>query len=129
MADETQGFGVTARSTAESRRLDPTGITCFRQADIGEYLREVCFLILNHVVSAADVRSGGYALHHLKKVVSCSSAASASRSMDVYLGNDERVEDMDDSKIPLLLHNQDGEPNFGRLRLIQLFLVSLKGFF
>ena len=38
----SQGFGVTARSTAEARRLEPTGITCFRQADVGEYLREVC---------------------------------------------------------------------------------------
>jgi hypothetical protein len=37
-----QGFGVTARSTAEVRRLDPTGITTFRQADVGEYLRDVC---------------------------------------------------------------------------------------
>lgn len=40
-ADIKQGFGVTARSTAEGRRLEPTGITTFRQADIGEYLREV----------------------------------------------------------------------------------------
>ena len=47
----------------------------------------------------------------------------------MYLGNDERVEDTDDSKIPLLLHNEDGEPCFGRLRLSQFFLVSLKGFF
>ena len=67
MADETQGFGVTARSIAEARRLEPTGIICFRQADIGEYLREVCFLNLDQLVSAADVFSGGYALHHLKK--------------------------------------------------------------
>ena len=36
-----KGFGVTARSTAETRRLEPTSITCFRQADVGEYLREV----------------------------------------------------------------------------------------
>lgn len=41
-----KGFGVTARSTAEARRLDPTGITTFRQADIGEYLREVKIGIL-----------------------------------------------------------------------------------
>jgi len=34
------GFGVTARSTQEARRLDPTAITCFRQADCGEYLRD-----------------------------------------------------------------------------------------
>lgn len=40
-ADIVKGFGVTARSTAEARRLEPTGITTFRQADIGEYLREV----------------------------------------------------------------------------------------
>ncbi len=38
--DLQQGFGVTARSTAEARRLDPTGIVTFRQADVGEYLRE-----------------------------------------------------------------------------------------
>jgi 60S ribosome subunit biogenesis protein NIP7 len=37
----SQGFGVTARSTAEVRKLDPTAITVFRQADAGEYLREV----------------------------------------------------------------------------------------
>ncbi|KAG7290999.1 hypothetical protein NEMBOFW57_001006 [Staphylotrichum longicolle] len=40
MADIPLGFGVTARSTAEARRLDPTGIVCFRQADCGEYLRD-----------------------------------------------------------------------------------------
>ena len=32
---------MTARSTAETKRLEPTGITVFRQADVGEYLREV----------------------------------------------------------------------------------------
>ena len=36
-----QGFGVTAKSTVQARRVDPTGIVCFRQADVGEYLREV----------------------------------------------------------------------------------------
>ncbi|KAL8672077.1 MAG: hypothetical protein Q9168_003437 [Polycauliona sp. 1 TL-2023] len=41
MDDKPLGFGVTARSTAETRRLDPTSITVFRQADVGEYLREV----------------------------------------------------------------------------------------
>ncbi|KAI9843691.1 MAG: ribosome biosynthesis protein nip7 [Sclerophora amabilis] len=40
MDDTPLGFGVTARSTAEARKLEPTGITTFRQADIGEYLRE-----------------------------------------------------------------------------------------
>ncbi|KAK4226657.1 hypothetical protein QBC38DRAFT_479970 [Podospora fimiseda] len=40
MSDVPLGFGVTARSTAEARRLDPTGIVCFRQADCGEYLRD-----------------------------------------------------------------------------------------
>lgn len=40
MNDMPLGFGVTARSTAEARRLDPTGVVCFRQADCGEYLRD-----------------------------------------------------------------------------------------
>ncbi|KAK0718358.1 60S ribosome subunit biogenesis protein NIP7 [Lasiosphaeria miniovina] len=40
MADVPLGFGVTSRSTADCRRLDPTGIVCFRQADCGEYLRD-----------------------------------------------------------------------------------------
>jgi hypothetical protein len=35
-----QGFGVTARSTVETRKLQPTDIVAFHQADIGEYLRE-----------------------------------------------------------------------------------------
>lgn len=38
--DMPLGFGVSARSTAEARRLDPTGVVVFRQADVGEYLRE-----------------------------------------------------------------------------------------
>ncbi|KAL7626871.1 ribosome biosynthesis protein nip7 [Parahypoxylon ruwenzoriense] len=40
MSDTPLGFGVTARSTSEARRLDPTAIVCFRQADCGEYLRD-----------------------------------------------------------------------------------------
>ncbi|KAI2630714.1 60S ribosome subunit biogenesis protein NIP7 [Hypoxylon sp. NC1633] len=40
MSDTPLGFGVTARSTAEARRLEQTGIVCFRQADCGEYLRD-----------------------------------------------------------------------------------------
>lgn len=40
MKDTPLGFGVTARGTAEARRLDPTGVVCFRQADVGEYLRD-----------------------------------------------------------------------------------------
>jgi len=40
MNDTPLGFGVTARSTQEARRLDPTGIAAFRQADCGEYLRD-----------------------------------------------------------------------------------------
>lgn len=40
MSDTPLGFGVTARSTAEVKRLEPTAVVCFRQADVGEYLRE-----------------------------------------------------------------------------------------
>jgi 60S ribosome subunit biogenesis protein NIP7 len=35
-----KGFGVTAKCTADTRKLDPTGIVVFHQADVGEYLRE-----------------------------------------------------------------------------------------
>lgn len=41
------GFGVTARSTVDTRKLDPTSIIVFHQADVGEYLRdEVRFRLL-----------------------------------------------------------------------------------
>jgi 60S ribosome subunit biogenesis protein NIP7 len=40
MNDVPLGFGVTARSTVEARRLDPTAVVVFRQADCGEYLRD-----------------------------------------------------------------------------------------
>lgn len=40
MSDVPLGFGVTARSTAEVKRLEPTAVVCFRQADVGEYLRD-----------------------------------------------------------------------------------------
>ncbi|KAL1933031.1 hypothetical protein VTP01DRAFT_8709 [Rhizomucor pusillus] len=39
MTDTPLGFGVTARSTVEMKRLQPTDIIVFHQADIGEYLR------------------------------------------------------------------------------------------
>src|SRR5262249_30346739 len=40
MDDTPLGFGITARATSDARRLEPTGIVCFRQADCGEYLRD-----------------------------------------------------------------------------------------
>lgn len=40
MNDTPLGFGVTARSTLELRRLEPTAIVAFHQADVGEYLRD-----------------------------------------------------------------------------------------
>ncbi|KAL6249746.1 ribosome biosynthesis protein nip7 [Rhinocladiella similis] len=40
MDDTPLGFGVTARSTAEARKLEPTSVVVFRQGDVGEYLRE-----------------------------------------------------------------------------------------
>ncbi|KAJ5506728.1 hypothetical protein LT330_010432 [Penicillium expansum] len=38
--DVPLGFGVTARSSAQIAKLDPTSIAVHRQADAGEYLRE-----------------------------------------------------------------------------------------
>jgi len=40
MSDVPLGFGVTAKSTQECRKLEPSAIVCFHQADVGEYLRE-----------------------------------------------------------------------------------------
>ena len=40
MHDVPLGFGVSAKSTSESRDLQPTSFVAFRQADIGEYLRD-----------------------------------------------------------------------------------------
>eukprot|EP01104_Vermistella_antarctica_P006380 TRINITY_DN17087_c0_g1_i1.p1 TRINITY_DN17087_c0_g1~~TRINITY_DN17087_c0_g1_i1.p1 ORF type:complete len:212 (+),score=23.91 TRINITY_DN17087_c0_g1_i1:96-638(+) len=45
MADIPLGFGTTAYSTAECRKLDPTAIVVYHQADVGEYLREEDSLI------------------------------------------------------------------------------------
>ncbi|KAJ5690660.1 hypothetical protein N7462_005052 [Penicillium macrosclerotiorum] len=40
MDDTPLGFGVTLRSTAELKKLEPTAIFLARQGDCGEYLRE-----------------------------------------------------------------------------------------
>ncbi|KAJ3072282.1 ribosome biosynthesis protein nip7 [Podochytrium sp. JEL0797] len=39
MSDVPLGFGVTAKSTQDARKMEPTGIIVFHQADVGEYLR------------------------------------------------------------------------------------------
>jgi 60S ribosome subunit biogenesis protein NIP7 len=39
MADIPLGFGLTAKSTNECRTMDPSGVVCFHQADVGEWLR------------------------------------------------------------------------------------------
>jgi hypothetical protein len=39
MADVPLGFATTAKSTLDCRKLDPSGIVAFHQADTGEYLR------------------------------------------------------------------------------------------
>ena len=48
MSDIPLGFGVTAKSTADCRKMNPSGIVVFHQADVGEALRPVllCRLIL-----------------------------------------------------------------------------------
>ncbi|KAJ5069208.1 60s ribosome subunit biogenesis protein nip7 [Anaeramoeba ignava] len=40
MSDIPLGFGRTAKSTQECRKLDSEQIVCFHQSDIGEYLRD-----------------------------------------------------------------------------------------
>ena len=33
------GFGVTAKSTSDCRKVEPSGVVVFHQSDVGEYLR------------------------------------------------------------------------------------------
>ena len=40
MSDIPLGFGVSAVSTQEARKVDATTIIAFHQADVGLYLRE-----------------------------------------------------------------------------------------
>ena len=40
MNDIPLGFGVAAFSTADCRKLEPTSIVCYNQADTGEFLRD-----------------------------------------------------------------------------------------
>ena len=64
----SQGFGVTARSSAEARKLEPTAITVFRQGDIGEYLREVCYMWKSLRTSQpTDFCIGRYSLYDVKE--------------------------------------------------------------
>jgi 60S ribosome subunit biogenesis protein NIP7 len=39
MANIPLGFGLAAKTPAETRNMDPMGIVCLHQADVGEYLR------------------------------------------------------------------------------------------
>jgi len=38
-SDVPLGFGITAYSTKECRKVESTAVIAFHQADIGEYLR------------------------------------------------------------------------------------------
>lgn len=86
MNDEPLGFGVTARSTAEAKKLEPTGIVVFRQADAGEYLREVRLY--------PALRPGWFCLDHGQLLMSyrripCSplkKERSTTRILHVYIG-------------------------------------------
>ncbi|XP_053203330.1 60S ribosome subunit biogenesis protein NIP7 homolog isoform X2 [Panonychus citri] len=40
MSDVPLGFGTTAKSTTDCRRVDPMTIVAFHQSDVGEYLRD-----------------------------------------------------------------------------------------
>ena len=40
MNDIPLGFGVTSKSTAEMRKMEPTQVCLFHQTDVGEYLRD-----------------------------------------------------------------------------------------
>ncbi|KAJ3206078.1 ribosome biosynthesis protein nip7 [Entophlyctis luteolus] len=53
MSDVPLGFGATARSTQDAKKLDPTSVIVFHQADVGEYLRnEDTFFLVQHLAQA-----------------------------------------------------------------------------
>lgn len=39
MSDIPLGFGTTAKSTTECRKVDASAIVVYHQSDVGEYLR------------------------------------------------------------------------------------------
>jgi 60S ribosome subunit biogenesis protein NIP7 len=45
MSDVPLGFGTAAKSTLDCRKLDPTAIVAFHQADTGEYLRNEAAIV------------------------------------------------------------------------------------
>ena len=44
-SDAALGFGVMARAGVDVKRLEPTAVVAFNQADVGEYLRNEAALI------------------------------------------------------------------------------------
>ncbi|KAJ3392446.1 ribosome biosynthesis protein nip7 [Entophlyctis sp. JEL0112] len=53
MSDVPLGFGATARSTQDAKKLDPTSVIVFHQADVGEYLRnEDTFFLVQYLAQA-----------------------------------------------------------------------------
>ena len=68
MSDIPLGFGVTAKSTADCRKMDPSGIVVFHQADVGESLQMqkfcgdavVCNLASQDLDSAFCLVAGEY---------------------------------------------------------------------
>lgn len=48
MSDVPLGFGVTAKSTSDCRKLDPSGIVVLHQADCGRWLVAICFWKQHH---------------------------------------------------------------------------------
>ena len=50
MSDVPLGFGVSAKSTADCRKMDPSGIVVFHQSDVGELSRRFLWpRCLHHV--------------------------------------------------------------------------------
>jgi len=58
MSDMPLGFGRTAQSTTECRKLDPTSVVAFHQADVGEYLREEDSLFVKQATASKQRQTG-----------------------------------------------------------------------
>jgi len=58
MNDMPLGFGRSALSTADCRKIDPTAVIAFHQSDVGEYLREEDSLFVKQATASKQRQSG-----------------------------------------------------------------------
>jgi 60S ribosome subunit biogenesis protein NIP7 len=82
MSDMPLGFGRSAQSTADCRKLDPTAVVAFHQADVGEYLREEDSLFVKQATASKQRQSGSLLSTELTKSDSSKKSKSKRKGPD-----------------------------------------------